>query len=56
METYLLKKVSIFSTLDEQQLAHISRYCVTKHYTREQLILVEDRGQEKHFSLFPKAG
>lgn len=49
METYLLKKVSIFSALDEQQLAHISRYCVTKHFTREQLILVEEEAGKTLF-------
>lgn len=42
MELYLLKKVPIFSSLNENQLSHIAEYCVNKRYSKDQLILVEE--------------
>lgn len=42
MEISLLKRVPIFSSLKENQLQRIAEYCVTKHYTKDQLILVEE--------------
>jgi len=42
MEVLLLKRVPIFSSLNDRQLKQIAEYCVTKHYTKDQLILVEE--------------
>lgn len=42
MEISLLKRVPIFSTLDDQQIQQIGEFCVTKRYTKDQLILVEE--------------
>lgn len=42
MELFLLKKVPIFASLNENQLSHIAKYCVNKKYFKDQLILVEE--------------
>lgn len=42
MELSLLKKVPIFTSLNEKQLTHIAEYCVNKKYSKDQLILVEE--------------
>ncbi|MBN1351695.1 Crp/Fnr family transcriptional regulator [candidate division KSB1 bacterium] len=42
MELMLLKRVPIFSGLNDRQIQHIAEYCVTKRYVKDQLILVEE--------------
>ena len=42
MEISLLKRVPIFSTLNNDQVQQIAQFCVTKRYTKDQLILVEE--------------
>ncbi len=42
MDTQLLKKVPIFSNLDEDELMKIRKLCVTQHYEKDRLILIEE--------------
>jgi len=41
MPITLLKKVPIFSNLGDEELEKIRKLCVTKHYGKDQLILIE---------------
>jgi len=49
MQLLLLKKVPIFATLKDDQLTQIAKYCVTKKYTKDQLILVEEEAGKTLF-------
>ena len=42
MEIRLLKRVPIFSQLDEDELEKIRKLCVTQHYKKDRLILIEE--------------
>jgi len=42
VEISLLKKVPLFSQLDDAELQKMSRHCALQHYTRDQVILVEE--------------
>jgi len=42
MDIKLVKRVPLFSQLDEEELEKIRRLCVTKHYTKDQIILIEE--------------
>ena len=42
MDIHLLKKVPIFSNLDDNELIKIRKLCVTQHYEKDRLILVEE--------------
>jgi len=42
MDINLLKKVPIFSNLDDDELMKIRKLCVTQHYEKDRLILVEE--------------
>ncbi|MBN2089375.1 Crp/Fnr family transcriptional regulator [candidate division KSB1 bacterium] len=52
MELQLLKKVPIFTALKENQLTHIVKYCVTKKYAKDQLILVEEEAGKTLFIIY----
>lgn len=42
MDISLLKKVPIFSNLDDDELEKIRKLCVTQHYEKDRLILIEE--------------
>ena len=42
MDLHLLKKVPIFSNLDDDELMKIRKLCVTQHYEKDRLILIEE--------------
>lgn len=42
MDINLLKKVPIFSLLDDGELEKIRKLCVTKHYEKDRIILIEE--------------
>ena len=42
MDIHLLKKVPIFSNLDDNELTKIRKLCVIQHYEKDRLILVEE--------------
>ncbi|HDP99042.1 MAG TPA: Crp/Fnr family transcriptional regulator, partial [bacterium] len=42
MEIELLKRVPIFSNLSEEELLKIRKLCVTQHYEKDRLILIEE--------------
>ncbi len=42
METYLLKRVPLFSKLSEDDLERIRKLCVTQHYDKDQIIFIEE--------------
>jgi len=42
MDIHLLKKVPIFSNLDDDDLMKIRKLCVTQHYEKDRLILIEE--------------
>ncbi len=42
MDIHLLKKVPIFSNLDDEDLMKIRKLCVTQHYEKDRLILIEE--------------
>jgi CRP/FNR family transcriptional regulator, cyclic AMP receptor protein len=42
MDIHLLKKVPIFSNLEDNELIKIRKLCVTQHYEKDRLILVEE--------------
>ena len=42
MDIELLKKVPIFSNLSDEELIKIRRLCVTQHYEKDRLILIEE--------------
>ncbi len=42
MDIELLKKVPIFSNLDDDELMKIRKLCVTQHYEKDRLILIEE--------------
>jgi CRP/FNR family cyclic AMP-dependent transcriptional regulator len=42
MDTVLLKRVPLFSQLNEDDLDKIRNLCVTQHYVKDQIILIEE--------------
>lgn len=42
MDTRLVKRVPLFSQLDDDDLEKIRRLCVTQHYIKDQIILIEE--------------
>jgi CRP/FNR family cyclic AMP-dependent transcriptional regulator len=42
MDTRLVKRVPLFSQLDEDDLEKIRNLCVTLHYVKDQIILIEE--------------
>jgi len=42
MEVRLLKRVPLFSQLDDDELEKIRKLCVTQHYGRDRIILIEE--------------
>jgi CRP-like cAMP-binding protein len=52
VELNLLKKVPIFTSLNDNQLSHIAEYCVNKKYAKDQLILVEEEIGRTLFIIF----
>ena len=42
MEIRLLKRVPLFSPLDDDDLEKIRNLCVTQHYVKDQIILIEE--------------
>jgi CRP/FNR family cyclic AMP-dependent transcriptional regulator len=42
MDTVLLKRVPLFSQLNEDDLDKIRNLCVTQHYIKDQIILIEE--------------
>jgi CRP/FNR family cyclic AMP-dependent transcriptional regulator len=42
METKLLKRVPLFSQLDDDDLEKIRALCVTQHYVKDRIILIEE--------------
>ncbi len=42
METMLVKRVPLFSRLNEDDLEKIRVLCVTQHYSKDQIILIEE--------------
>jgi CRP/FNR family cyclic AMP-dependent transcriptional regulator len=42
MDTVLLKRVPLFSQLNEDDLEKIRNLCVTQHYVKDQIILIEE--------------
>jgi CRP/FNR family cyclic AMP-dependent transcriptional regulator len=42
MEIRLLKRVPLFSQLDDDDLEKIRNLCVTQHYVKDQIILIEE--------------
>ncbi len=42
MDLNLLKKVPVFSNLDDDELMKIRKLCVTQHYEKDRLILIEE--------------
>jgi len=51
METRLLKKVPLFSQLDEDELEKIRELCVTQHYVKDRIILIEEEAGNTLFLL-----
>lgn len=42
MEIRLLKRVPLFSQLDDDELEKIRKLCVTQHYVKDRIILIEE--------------
>jgi len=42
METRLLKRVPLFSQLDDDEIEKIRKLCVTQHYVKDRIILIEE--------------
>jgi len=49
MDIELLKKVPIFSNLSDEELLKIRKLCVTQHYEKDRLILIEEESGKTLF-------
>ncbi|NOZ61557.1 MAG: Crp/Fnr family transcriptional regulator [Calditrichaeota bacterium] len=49
MDIELLKKVPIFSNLSDEELQKIRKLCVTQHYEKDRLILIEEESGKTLF-------